>query len=153
MVLWLILDRITKIVCEGALGRGDHQVLIDGVLELRLVHNQGAAWGSFSGMLAVLIVVTSILCVVIGVFAWRTASHAPAVEMFGLALIFAGGIGNLIDRVMQGYVVDFINVLFIEFPTFNIADIGITCGIAIVVICFAIQLVKERKQNNPLRVQ
>ena len=54
----------------------------------------------------------------------------------GAALVVAGGLGNAFDRFMLGYVVDFINLTFIDFPVFNIADIGVTCGFVLAAIAF-----------------
>ena len=65
---------------------------------------------------------------------------ANGFEMVGLGLLVAGGIGNFIDRLVYGYVVDFITPTFINFPTFNIADIGVTCGIVLAAIGYLYQL-------------
>lgn len=130
VLVWFILDRITKGITESAFthpGRGE--VSIDHLIRFDLVHNTGAAWGSFSDATSLIALFTALLCVVILVFALYETKQAPCVEMIALALIFAGGIGNLFDRVVYGYVVDMITPLFISFPTFNVADIGVTCGV------------------------
>lgn len=133
-LLWFVFDRVTKSFVE-AYGADMLQAPgIAGIVELDLVHNRGAAWGSFSGMVDGLIIVTTILLIAIAVYAFVVSKQASSLEMVGLALIFAGGIGNLVDRVVNGYVIDFIAPLFIDFPTFNIADIGITCGIVSVLV-------------------
>lgn len=148
VVLWFLFDRVTKFLAT------DHSVnmlaslRIDGVVEFSLVHNHGAAWGSFSGMLGVLVIVTVILCLVIAAYAFFISKEASLLEIVGLALVFAGGIGNLVDRVVNGYVIDFIAPLLIDFPTFNIADIGITCGIVCVVIAFAIRFFTSRVDTD-----
>lgn len=113
--------------------------VIDGVVGFRLVHNFGAAWGSFSGMVIMIAVVSIVLCAIILAYTIYIAKEASALETVGLALIFAGGVGNMIDRLLRGYVVDFIEPLFIDFPNFNIADAGITCGIICVLIAFIIK--------------
>ena len=63
-------------------------------------------------------------------------------EVVGLALVVGGGIGNAIDRFVLGYVVDFIDLTFMNFPVFNIADIGVTCGLVLFLVAW---LVRERK--------
>ena len=73
------------------------------------------------------------------------AKEASVLETVGLALIFAGGLGNMIDRLVRGYVVDFVEPLFIDFPNFNIADAGITCGIICVLIAFLIKFFAASK--------
>ena len=105
--------------------------VIDGVVGFRLVHNFGAAWGSFSGMVIVLVIVSIVLCAIILAYMIYVAKEASVLETVGLALIFAGGLGNMIDRLVRGYVVDFVEPLFIDFPNFNIADRGGSpCGIS-----------------------
>lgn len=119
--------------------------VIDGVVGFRLVHNFGAAWGSFSGMVIMIAVVSIVLCAIILAYTIYIAKEASVLETVGLALIFAGGVGNMIDRLLRGYVVDFIEPLFIDFPNFNIADAGITCGIICVLIAFIIKFLAVPK--------
>ena len=120
--------------------------VIDGVVGFRLVHNFGAAWGSFSGMVIMIAVVSIVLCAIILAYMIYVAKEASVLETVGLALIFAGGVGNMIDRLLRGYVVDFIEPLFIDFPNFNIADAGITCGIICVLIAYIIKFLAAAKQ-------
>ena len=104
-----------------------------------------AAWGSFSGMVIVLVIVSIVLCAIILAYMIYVAKEASVLETVGLALIFAGGLGNMIDRLVRGYVVDFVEPLFIDFPNFNIADAGITCGIICVLISFLIKFLAASK--------
>ena len=108
--------------------------VIDGVVGFRLVHNFGAAWGSFSGMVIVLVIVSIVLCAIILAYMIYVSKEASVLETVGLALIFAGGLGNMIDRLVRGY-----------FPNFNIADAGITCGIICVLIAFLIKFLAASK--------
>ena len=79
----------------------------------------------------------------------RIVLRPPTVlEVVSMALVFAGGIGNAIDRFCQGYVVDLIRLTFIDFPVFNVADIGVTCGF---VLLFLSLLMYGR--NNPASEQ
>ena len=77
------------------------------------------------------------IAVVLGI-GWyvRTARLMSKVELVGLAMVAGGAIGNMIDRLANGYVTDFLCTEFINFPVFNIADIGITCGVAIALVGF-----------------
>ncbi|WP_251197961.1 signal peptidase II [Anaerotardibacter muris] len=145
VVLWVFFDRVTKIWFEGR-PAGASAIDVGGIVELKLAHNFGAAWSSFSGMTMGLIVVTFILCIVIVTYALMVSKAASMLEMVGLALVFAGGVGNLIDRMVNGYVIDFISPLFIDFPTFNIADTGITCGIVCVIIALGRRYLSASKQ-------
>ena len=101
---------------------------IPGILELTRVHNYGAAWSSFSGMRWLLSAVTAAILVVVLVLLLRGVVRHPAGRVAG-ALILAGGLGNLIDRVRLGYVVDMFHFVFWpSYPVFNLADICIVAG-------------------------
>lgn len=139
VVLWCVCDQAMKAYMEAQTPSTALVPVIDGVVGFRLVHNFGAAWGSFSGMVIMIAVVSIVLCAIILAYTIYIAKEASVLETVGLALIFAGGVGNMIDRLLRGYVVDFIEPLFIDFPNFNIADAGITCGIICVLIAFIIK--------------
>lgn len=148
VLVWFILDRVTKVIAELAFthpGRGE--VSIDHFIRFDLVHNTGAAWGSFSDATSLLALFTTLLCVIILAFALYEAKQASCIEMVALALIFAGGLGNLFDRVVYGYVVDMITPIFISFPTFNVADVGVTCGVVLFAGVVLYQIVTAR--NHP----
>ena len=129
---WLVLDRITKIWADSA---EPGTVLVEdigGLFEFVLVHNTGAAWGMFSNSTFALGIFSLVVCVVILVVLFTyVRKEGNLIQVFFLALVFAGGLGNAIDRMAYSYVIDFINAKFISFPVFNIADIGVTCGIVL----------------------
>lgn len=100
---------------------------IPGVVEFTRVHNYGAAWSSFSGMRWLLIGVTVVLMAVL-VTLWAKKIVRHPLGKLSLALILSGGIGNLIDRVVNGYVVDTFNLTFMNYPVFNVADISVVAG-------------------------
>lgn len=133
-IVWLVIDRLTKIHFDqfevGDFLGGPYA----GLFDFTLVHNTGAAWGLFGNSTFVLGVFSIVACAVIGVVAVVLACRSNWLFTLGAALIVAGGLGNAFDRFFQGYVVDFINLAFVHFPVFNIADIGVTCGFALVVI-------------------
>ena len=148
--LWFVLDRATKAFIDASYSVGDVFLSdIASLLQFNLVHNRGVAWGAFSGAVPVISVVTALMCLAIAAFAVYSAKHYGKLEAIALGLLFAGGIGNLFDRIFNGYVVDFITPLFIDFPTFNIADIGVTCGIALLFIALVLQMAKEAKTGSP----
>ena len=109
-------------------------------VELYYIQNNGAAYSILQGKQTLLILFT--IAVMIGIIAYviAFAKKTTKLEVFSLALILGGGIGNLIDRVMFGYVVDFIDTHII--PVFNVADIGITCGC----ILFALTILFAKKK-------
>lgn len=131
-LVWLVFDRITKIWADSA---EPGTVLIEdigGLFEFVLVHNTGAAWGMFSNSTFALGIFSLVVCAIILVVLFTyVRKEGNLVQVFFLALVFSGGLGNAIDRMAYSYVIDFINAKFISFPVFNVADIGVTCGIVL----------------------
>lgn len=128
VLLWLAADIATKAVCNGY---GLGEVIAGpflGLVQFRLAHNTGAAWGMFGDSTFALGVMSLLVCAALAAYLIATARRANLAEVIGIALVVAGGLGNALDRFTLGYVVDFIDTTFIEFPTFNVADIGVTCG-------------------------
>ena len=118
------LDQWLKHYVTVNIPLGEAQPLLPGVVELRTVHNYGAAWSSFSGMRWVLA----------AVLIRRIARH-PLGVVSG-ALIISGGVGNIVDRVRLGYVVDMFNLEFIHYPVFNVADCCIVVGAVLAVVYY-----------------
>ena len=120
-------DQWVKAWVVGHLQLGETTSLFPGFLELMRVHNYGAAWSSFAGQKWLLLGVTGvILAAVLWVLARKIVRHPLGI--CACCLILSGGIGNIIDRLRLGYVVDMIETEFISFPVFNVADCFITCG-------------------------
>ena len=107
---------------------GDAQPFLPGLVELRTVHNYGAAWSSFSGMRWLLVAVTSVIVIAVAVVLLRRIVRHPLGVAAGF-LILSGGVGNIIDRVRLGYVVDMFHLEFWpSYPVFNVADICVVVG-------------------------
>ena len=143
-LIWFALDMATK-AYANSFERGEvFAGPFAGLFQFRLAHNTGAAWSMFSGStfaLAILaLVVLVVLVAIVALFSWRITW----LEAFSLGLVFAGGIGNALDRFTLGYVVDFIQTLFISFPTFNVADIGVTCGVLIFALSFVLRTFSQK---------
>ena len=122
------LDQWVKHYVTVHIPLGEAQPLLPGLVELRTVHNYGAAWSSFSGMRWLLVIVTG--CIVLAVLALlvrRMVRHPLGV--CACCLIVSGGLGNILDRVRLGYVVDMLHLEFWpSYPVFNVADICVVCG-------------------------
>jgi signal peptidase II len=122
--LVVALDQVTKAIADGAIVRGDSIDLVLGV-ELTNVRNRGIAFGLFDDGRGTVIVLTSVAIVAIGVW---LARHAAERGVWVAAGLLAGGaIGNLVDRVRDDSVIDFIDPPL--WPAFNVADIAITAGV------------------------
>ena len=121
------LDQWVKHYVTVNIPLGEAQPFLPGLVELRTVHNYGAAWSSFSGMRWLLVAVTSVIVIAVAVVLLRRIVRHPLGVAAGF-LILSGGVGNIIDRVRLGYVVDMFNLLFMNYPVFNVADILVVCG-------------------------
>ena len=130
----VILDQIVKAWVRSALPKtGETAPFIPGVLRLLHVENTGAAFsmGEGKGFFFVAIAVAIFILALLAV--WKEELSVP----FALALgaVAGGGIGNMIDRLVQGSVTDFFATQFMDFPVFNVADIFVTLGVICVLIC------------------
>lgn len=106
--------------------------VLPGIVELRYYLNDGMAFSMLSGKQRLLIAVTSLVLVCVAAALCLRKMHP--VERVAWTLILGGGVGNLIDRVLNGVVVDYINVLFVDFAVFNFADVCITCGVILLMV-------------------
>ena len=149
-LVWIAIDQACKAYFDsGIFSLGEHiggPYL--GLFQFTLVHNTGAAWGIFDSSTNALAWFSVIVCVLIVLFAFFLEPDINLPCIVGLALIFAGGIGNAIDRFSQSYVVDFIDFSFMDFPVFNIADIGVTCGAVIFILFYLLALRAEEKNEK-----
>ena len=146
-VLLIAVDRITKNWAAQALASGDIAV-IDKVLYFRYTENTGVAFSMFSDNRWVLVGITSVMLIVALAF-FLSGKIKDKLELFALSLIIAGGVGNLIDRLSLGYVIDFIDVRIINFAIFNVADMCITIGAILVCIAaFAAEKREKREQES-----
>lgn len=133
---FLVLDQVSKVIVRSAALAGVFPItVIPGVLEFDFVMNDGVAFGLASGFGYTFVLLAVVVTVVTMLYLLR-APLLSRLEVVGLGMLVGGAIGNAIDRVLFGFVIDFIATTFIQFPVFNIADIGITVGVAIAFIGF-----------------
>lgn len=127
-VVLIYLDQLTKALAVKNLKNQNPFIIWENVLELRYLENRGAAFGIMQGQKVFFVIFTSVALVAI---AWFYLKKIPSDKKYVFleiisVLLFAGAIGNLIDRVTLNYVVDFIYFKLIDFPIFNVADIYVT---------------------------
>ncbi len=147
IALLVFLDRISKIAAVAAFGAGGTKEFLFGLFQFRYTENTGAAFSSFADNKSILIVFTA-LVIILCLFLLLTKKVKAKIPVVCLVMIVSGGIGNLIDRIAKGYVVDFIEPLFMNFAVFNVADIFITCG-AILLMCYEVAtLIKEKQAGS-----
>ena len=145
----VVADQITKYLVLTGIPLHSHVDFLPGVVGLTYVQNDGAAWSSFSGMQWLFALIFVLFTVgVVYEYRKRTMKFTNF-EWWCIAAIYAGGLGNMIDRVRLGYVVDMIQTDFMNFPVFNVADCFICCGcIALMVhlVFFNKQFWKDEKK-------
>lgn len=132
--LMIAADQFTKILATVYLAPAGVLPFLPGVMELRYVLNDGMAFSMLSGAKWLLIGVTSVA--LLGLIYWTLFRRAKQskLEHAALLLVIGGGIGNLIDRVLHGYVVDFFATTFMNFAVFNVADCFVVVGVALLFI-------------------
>lgn len=143
----VVIDQLIKLLVLEYLQPIGSLPLIDGILQLRYAENTGAAFGSFSEYTTALSVFTFI-AIFAGIIFLMSKKLKFGVEYVCVALIIAGGAGNLIDRVFRGFVVDYIEPLFIDFAVFNFADILVTCSAIVLVIWTIYDIYREHKAEK-----
>jgi signal peptidase II len=131
VLLVIATDQITKYIINYYIGIYD-SVRIFPFLHIVNVRNTGAAFGMLKGIDSNFFIFISIIAIVFVIIMLKKKTY----NSFGLSLLLGGAIGNLIDRLIYGYVIDFIDISFGRFhwPAFNVADSSLTIGIAIILI-------------------
>ncbi|WP_448783477.1 signal peptidase II [Blautia sp.] len=134
-----LLDQVSKHLVLTYL-KGENDIsLIPGVLQLRYIENRGMAFGLFEGKIPVFVILCLLFfCLFVYVYARipRTRYYLPLAVTS--VIMVSGALGNFIDRVFRGYVVDFIYFSLIDFPVFNMADIYVVCSgiLLVLLVCF-----------------
>ena len=144
------IDQYTKRLAVIHLKDGKDFVLIKNILSFSYLENTGAAWGVLSGKITLFAAFTCILIVLIILIILRLERMAGVkyrMLQLDMAGLLAGAVGNLADRLINGYVVDFIKIDFINFPVFNVADCYVTLSMIILII-FLLFFMKEDELDN-----
>ena len=130
----LVIDRITKTLILERLNIGESMPVIPNLFDFTLAYNTGAAFGIFQGAFPVFLIIALLFAAILFAYMLVLKRHS-LLEILSLGLILAGALGNASDRLLhEGAVVDFIHLLFIDFPIFNVADSCIVVGVILFVI-------------------
>lgn len=134
-IVFLIIDIISKVVISSLMDVYDSIVIVKNFFYITYVRNTGAAWSIFEGRVLGLVIVSLII---ISFIIYYISKHRPKsrLEKVGYSLILGGAFGNLLDRVIYGYVIDFLdfNIFGYDYPIFNLADCFIFIGVVLLII-------------------
>jgi len=146
IVAIVIVDQLTKWWVLSTFAMFESIPLIPGLLYFTRRFNTGAAWSLFEGQLLFFIIITIIAVALFSVMLWQSFRKNERWQSMGMALLIGGAIGNFIDRVRFGGVVDFIDVYIFsyDFPVFNVADSALTIG----VICYMIGVLIDEQRRR-----
>ena len=145
VVILVILDQISKFVATANLMGKSKYIVIKGLLSFNYLEggNKGAAWGIFSGKILMFVIISIFMRNITGIMCNEGKSATLMVLQYTFGMLMAGAVGNLIDRVVNGSVVDFICFEFIDFPIFNGADCYVTVSCVLIVVMCLLKLKEE----------
>lgn len=132
ILLLIIADQVVKYTIVQQIALNQVHTIIPGLLSFTNLRNDGAAWSILRGQQCFFTIISIVALLILGYFLWRFRSKK--MYAFSISLILAGTIGNFIDRIRLGYVVDMFQLDFINFPIFNVADMCLTIGVIWLVI-------------------
>lgn len=141
------IDIGTKFLAKVHLAGNDSIPLIKNVFQLTYVENRGAAFGILQNAWVFFIIVAIVLAIAV-VWLLKEYKNRPVMMKLGLSFLCAGALGNTIDRIMQGFVVDFFDFCIIDFPVFNVADIFVCLGAGLLVVFFVFFDNKNSKDKD-----
>ena len=139
---WVVLDQAVKFLVRAAIPLHTSQTFIPGLFDLTYIRNTGAAFSIFSSHTWMLTVLSGVATAVLLVLLLRRALPTR-LGMVSLSLLLAGAAGNFIDRLAFGYVTDMFETTFMNFPVFNVADIGVVIGGVLLVLTVLLSGEKE----------
>ncbi|MDK3600238.1 signal peptidase II [Staphylococcus pseudintermedius] len=141
----LIGDQLTKFIIRTQMTLGESFAVVPKFLYITSHRNDGAAWGILSGKMTFFYIITIIVLIALIVFYIKEAKNNMLMQI-AISLLFSGALGNFIDRVSSGEVVDFIDTVIFgyDFPIFNIADASLTIGVVLLIIV----LLKDQNQKG-----
>jgi|LSQX01.3.fsa_nt_gb signal peptidase II len=146
IVVSVLLDQYTKYLAMNKLIEYDTYPIFEGVFHLTYVENRGAAFGMFQNKKILFVVITSLILIAIVYYILKYKPKSKLL-LISLSIIIGGALGNLIDRVRFGYVVDFLDFNLINWPVFNVADSLVVIG-TILLSYYLIFMYEEKKEKE-----
>lgn len=145
----IIFDVISKLFVSNILILNESITIIPNFFYLTYTHNYGGAWSIFDNSTLFITIVSFLIIIGIVYYLFKN-KVTRKIEIVGYSLLLGGAIGNLIDRIIYGYVIDFLDfyVFGYDFPIFNIADIGIVVGIILLLVSMILEVYKNDNKRN-----
>lgn len=143
----LIIDQITKLLINTKMTLDQEIIIIPKVLSILFVKNTGAAFSLFSNNTILLTIINALFIVILHLLI-KKEKDLSKFSCLSLGLIMGGMFGNLLDRILHHGVIDFIYLRLINFPVFNIADMGITIGVLLLIVSFILEKRNSNGQNR-----
>lgn len=144
--LLVVLDQLSKYSIDNWLFEGETYPLIGEFFHLTYVKNRGIAFGMFQGKIDIISIFTVIVVLWISVYFYKNRKKISTLEKFGYTFIIGGAIGNIVDRLTRGFVVDMIDFRGIWAFVFNLADVWINIGVILIILDSFFQH-KEKNRN------
>ena len=144
----IILDRVTKILVQSHLAEGESIPVVPGVMSLTYILNPGAAFGMLEHQRLFFILMTVAVIAVL-IYFWRRIKEEAIVVQLGAAFFLGGAVGNLIDRLFRGYVVDMFDLTLFSYPVFNFADCCVVVGAILGAVYYLFFYDKYDKRERP----
>lgn len=156
VVFWLVvciavvLDQSTKAAVRVCVPEGGF-TLVPGVLDVRLIRNTGAAFSIGEGAGVLFVIIAAVVVAACAFLVWHEG-ELPLFLVVSIGCVAGGGVGNMLDRIIDGAVTDFLATTFMDFPVFNVADIFVTVGVAATLIGYFVwERRRTTKEAAPVR--
>lgn len=133
-LIMLVIDQYTKYIIDTNFSLGESSVIIEGFFNLTYVQNRGMAFGLFQGKIDVVSIIALFAVLIILGYFIKNFKKMSVLEKMAYTMIFAGAIGNLIDRFLRGFVIDMLDFRGIWTFIFNFADVWINIGVILIII-------------------
>lgn len=148
MIVTITIDQITKYFAKLYLYGKEAYTFINGVVEFVYAENTGVAFSLFSGGRWFFIILTAVTVILCLIYMFKGKGNKNLWLFWSLGVIVSGAVGNLIDRVFLGYVIDFINPVFVDFAVFNIADCAVTLGAVSLIAYLVVDIFRSGKKEK-----
>lgn len=145
----IVIDIVAKLLVSNNLILNNSITIIPNFFYLTYAHNYGGAWSIFDNSTLFITIVSFLIIIGIIYYLFKN-KVTKKIEIVGYSLLLGGAIGNLIDRIVYGYVIDFFDfyIFGYDFPIFNVADIGIVVGIILLLVSMILEVYKNDNKRN-----